>query len=186
VTLRFSRFLLRIFGWKVVGDLPDLPKLVVTGAPHTSNWDFPLALLAARILRVKISWIGKAGLFRFPFGPLMRWLGGIPAQRTGSEGLVTSMAESFAAADRLVLAIAPEGTRRPVPYWKSGFYRIAYAAGVPVVPVAIDGVSRKIRVGHAVMPTGRVSEDMDRLRAFFGGVQGIKPDGQGPVRLEEE
>ena len=183
---RLSRFLLRIFGWKVVGDPPDLPKFVAIGAPHTSNWDFPLALLTARVARLRISWIGKAGIFRFPFGGLMRWLGGIPAQRTGSEGLVEAMAERFAAADRLVLAIAPEGTRKAVPHWRSGFYRIAHGSGVPILPVAIDGVSKEVRFGHLVMPTGSVAEDMDRLRAFFGGVQGIKPAGQGPVRLEEE
>jgi len=166
--------------------MPDLPKLVVIGGPHTSNWDFPLALLTARVVRIRISWIGKASLFRFPFGGLMRRLGGIPAHRTGSEGLVGAMAARFAERDRLVLAIAPEGTRKAVPHWRSGFYHIAYAAGVPVVPVAIDGVAREVRIGHAVMPTGRVKEDMDRLRAFFDGVQGIKPEGQGPIRLEEE
>jgi 1-acyl-sn-glycerol-3-phosphate acyltransferase len=181
-----SRFILSVFGWKVVGDVPDLPKLVIIGAPHTSNWDFPLAMLAARVAGIRISWIGKAGLFRFPIGGFMRWLGGIPAQRSGSEGLVGAMAERFAGADRLILAIAPEGTRRAVPYWKSGFYRIAFAAGVPVVPVALDAVLREVRIGHAVMPTGRMNEDMDHLRTFFEGVQGIKPEGQGPVRLEEE
>ncbi|MDX1449837.1 MAG: lysophospholipid acyltransferase family protein [Acidimicrobiia bacterium] len=183
---RFSRFVLRIFGWRVVGDPPDLPKFVAIGAPHTSNWDFPLALLTARVARLKISWIGKAGIFRFPFGGLMRWLGGIPVHRTGREGLVGTMAERFAEADRLVLAIAPEGTRRAVPYWRSGFYHIAHGAGVPILPVAIDAVGKEVRFGHVVMPTGRVREDMDRLRAFFDGVQGVKPAGQGPVRLEEE
>jgi hypothetical protein len=96
------------------------------------------------------------------------------------------MAERFAEVDRLMLAIAPEGTRRAVPHWRSGFYRIAFAAGVPVVPVALDAVLREVRIGHAVMPTGRVKEDMDRLRAFYEGVQGIKREGQGPVRLKEE
>jgi 1-acyl-sn-glycerol-3-phosphate acyltransferase len=186
MSARPSAGILRLFGWKVVGDFPDLPKLVIIGAPHTSNWDFPLAMLAARVAGIRISWIGKAGLFRFPWGPLMRWLGGIPAQRTGSEGLVGAMAERFAEVDRLMLAIAPEGTRRAVPHWRSGFYRIAFAAGVPVVPVALDAVLREVRIGHAVMPTGRVKEDMDRLRAFYEGVQGIKREGQGPVRLEEE
>lgn len=186
MTRAISRRILSLFGWKVVGDFPDLPKLVIIGAPHTSNWDFPLAMLAAPVAGIRISWIGKAGLFRFPFGGFMRWLGGIPAHRTGREGLVGAMAERFARVDHLKLAIAPEGTRRVVPHWRSGFYRIAFAAGVPVVPVALDGVVREVRIGHAVMPTGRVKEDMDRLRAFYDGVQGIKPEGHGPVRLEEE
>jgi hypothetical protein len=135
-----ASFILRLFGWKFVGFVPDPPKLVVIGAPHTSNWDFPLGPLAARVAQTRISWIGKAGLFRFPWGPLMRWLGGIPAQRTGSEGLVEAMAERFAKANSMVVAIAPEGTRRAVSHWRSGFYRIAHAAGVPVVSVALDAV----------------------------------------------
>ena len=183
---RLSRGILRLFGWKVVGEVPDVGKFVVIGAPHTSNWDFPIAMLAARVLRVRISWIGKVGLFRWPFGPLMRWLGGLPAQRTGSEGLVASMAERFAEADRLVLAIAPEGTRKAVPHWKSGFYRIARASGVPILPVAIDGAAKEVRVGGLLTTTGVVSRDMDRFRAFFGGVRGIKIEGEGTVRLEIE
>ena len=181
-----SRFLLRLFGWRVVGRLPDVRKFVVVGAPHTSNWDFPIGLLAARVLGIKISWIGKAGLFRFPWGPLMRWLGGIPAQRTGSEGLVAAMEQRFAAADQLTLVIAPEGTRKAAPFWRSGFYRIAEAAGVLIVPVALDAERKQVRVGAAVTPTGDRRADMDRLREFFAGVEGIKPEGVGPIRLEAE
>jgi 1-acyl-sn-glycerol-3-phosphate acyltransferase len=177
---------MRLFGWKVVGRLPDVPKFVAIGAPHTSNWDFPLALLTARVLKVRIRWIGKAGIFRFPWGLLMRWLGGIPSERTGSEGLVAAMSRAFAESDRMVLAIAPEGTRKAVPYWKSGFYRIAHGVGVPIVPVLIDGAKRELRVGEPLMPTGEVRADMDRLREFYSGAVGVKPGGIGPVVLQDE
>lgn len=186
MTPRLSRWILRLFGWKVVGEVPDISKFVVIGAPHTSNWDFPIGLLAARVLGIRISWIGKAGLFRHPWGPLMQWLGGIPTQRTGSEGLVALMAERFAEADRLVLVIAPEGTRKAAPFWRSGFYRIALGAGVPIVPAAVDAGRKEIRIGGSVSVTGDVRADMDRMRQFFEGSRGIKPKGQGPVRLEAE
>lgn len=181
-----SRFILRLFGWSVAGELPATPKWVVVGAPHTSNWDFPLAMLAARAFRIRISWIGKAGLFRFPFGWFMRWLGGIPAERTGHDGLVSVMAAQFAEVDRLVLAIAPEGTRKAVPHWRSGFYRIARGSGVPIVPAVIDADRKEVRLGDPHLPTGDIRADMDRLRAFYEGARGIKPAGHGPVRLAEE
>ncbi len=183
---RFGKWTLRLVGWRTVGQLPPDPKFVIIGAPHTSNWDFPLALLAAAALGVKISWIGKDALFRWPFGGLMRRLGGIPVRRDSREGVVQRTAEAFAAATSLMLVVAPEGTRGRTPYWRSGFYHIAVAAGVPIVPAYIDRPTKQIGIGAPLFPTGEVRRDMEALRGFYAGKVGIRPDHAGDVRLREE
>lgn len=183
---KFWAFVLRLGRWRTVGEVPPLPKMVIIGAHHTSNWDFPIGMLAARALGVKIRYLGKHTLFRPPFGRLFRWLGGIPVDRTRPGGIIGQIQEAFAAADRLVLVIAPEGTRSPKPYWKSGFYEIARAAGVPIVLASIDGRKRQVRVGPTVVATGDVRADMDRIREFYADVPGIKPERAGRVRLRSE
>jgi len=134
----FWEGILRLGRWKTVGEVPPLPKMVIIGAPHTSNWDFPIGMLAARALGVKIRFLGKHTLFRPPFGWFFRMLGGIPVDRSRPGGIIGQIGEAFASTDRLTMVIAPEGTRSHRPYWKSGFYEIARAAGVPVVLARID------------------------------------------------
>lgn len=182
----FWQRVLRLGRWRTVGEVPPLPKLVIIGAQHTSNWDFPVGMLAARALGVKIRFLGKHTLFRRPFGWFFRMLGGIPVDRSRPGGIIAQMVEAFASADRLVLALAPEGTRSQRPYWKSGFYEIAHAAQVPILLVALDGDRREIRVGPTMEATGDVSADMDRIRAFYASVRGIKPERAGRVRLKAE
>ena len=126
----FSVVYLKLAGWKVLGALPDeARKSVFIAAPHTSNWDLPYTLMVAFSLRLNICWMGKASLFRFPFGNLMKWLGGIPVDRSKSTNLVAASAQAISAAvGALQLIVPPEGTRSKTRYWKTGFYHIATAA----------------------------------------------------------
>jgi 1-acyl-sn-glycerol-3-phosphate acyltransferase len=178
--------MLALRGWSVVGRPPDIPKMVIIGAPHTSNWDFPIAILAARSLGIRIRFLAKHTLFRWPFGWFFRMLGGIPVDRSRSMGVIAQTVAAFEEADALILAIAPAGTREPRPYWRSGFYEIARSADVPVVLVAVDAEAKEVRVGPAIELTGDVSADMDEIRNFYRGVRGVKPDNAGRVRLRKE
>ncbi|RMG99284.1 MAG: acyltransferase [Chloroflexi bacterium] len=163
-------------GWRVVGTPPDLPKFVAIGAPHTSNWDFIIAMATLLALRLRLSWMGKHTLFKGPFGWLFYWLGGVPIDRRAKHGVVEQMADEFARREQFLLGIAPEGTRRKVDRWKTGFYRIAERAGVPIVPVALDYSSKSIIIGEAFYPTGDLEEDLARLQAFYANVTAKFPE----------
>ena len=162
----FGRAGLRLCGWRIDGGMPALPKFVVVVAPHTSNWDFVLGVLAMFALDLDGHWIGKHTLFRGPLGALMRALGGEPVDRSQPGDVVEQVAARLRAADRYVLGLSPEGTRRARP-WKTGFHRIACAAGVPVVPAWIDYDRRVIGVGAPVPMTGALDEDLARLGALY-------------------
>lgn len=157
---------LRLCGWRLEGALPPIPKFVIVVAPHTSNWDFPLGVLAKFALDLRAHWIGKHTLFRGPLGALMRALGGEPVDRAAPVGVVEQMAARIRAADEYVLALSPEGTRGARP-WKTGFHRIALAADVPVVPAWIDYSRRIIGLGPCVALTGDQAADLARLAAHF-------------------
>lgn len=182
----FWKALLRLGRWRTIGEIPDIPKMVVIGAPHTSNWDFPLGMVAARALGLKIRYLGKHTIFRPPFGWFFRMLGGIPVNRTASHGVIGQIVAAFEERETMHLVIAPEGTRSHQPYWKSGFYEIARGAGVPIVLAGVDGAKREVRIGPAILPTGDVRADMDLIRAFYDEFGGIKPDRRGEVRLRTE
>jgi 1-acyl-sn-glycerol-3-phosphate acyltransferase len=158
---------LRLAGWRVEGNVPDLARCVVAVAPHSSNWDFVHAVAALFALGLRVSFIGKHTLFRGSLGGFMRWLGGMPVDRSRPNGLVEDMVEAFARAGPLWLAIAPEGTRTRVDGFKSGFYRIALAAGVPILPVALNYRSRSILFLPAVIPTTEVERGVDEMQALF-------------------
>ena len=166
-----GRTILRLAGWRIDGALPDQPKLVVLAAPHSSNWDFVLGIALVFALRLDLRFIGKAELFRGPLGPLMRWLGGLAVDRRRPEGFVAQTVAMFAERDHLVLAVAPEGTRRPVQKWKSGFYRIALGAGVPIVPGFFDNGRKAIGFGPALVPSGNAEADIEKLRAFYAPIR---------------
>lgn len=173
-------------GWTFSGEIPPLPKMVVVGAPHTSNWDFLLFLAALHAYRVRVRFLGKHTLFRWPLGYVFRGVGGIPVDRSRPGGIVGQVMDAFAASDRMILVIAPEGTRSTAPRWKTGFLEIAERAEVPVVPAGIDAGTKTITIG----PTLEVGPDrsrlMDRLRSFYQGMTGVRPHHQGPVRLVGE
>jgi 1-acyl-sn-glycerol-3-phosphate acyltransferase len=180
---RLSRALLGLFGWRVVLVPPPVPKAVVIVYPHTSNWDFPIGVLARAAVAIPIGFIGKDSLFRPPFGGLFRWLGGIPVNRRESTGYVAFLAERFARADSLYLAIAPEGTRSKVDHWKSGFYRVALAAGVPLGLAFIDYARREAGVEVWLTLSGNEEEDLARIRACYAGKRGRKPENEGDIRF---
>ena len=170
----FSVVFLKLTGWQVQGELPTVArKSVFIAAPHTSNWDLPYTLMVAFVLRLNIHWMGKASIFRFPFGALMRWLGGISVDRSQSNNLVAASAQAIAQAQgALQLIVPPEGTRAKTRYWKSGFYHIATAAKVPIVMAYMD-YSRKISgLGPLLYPTGNLEADMVTIKAFYAPFKG--------------
>jgi 1-acyl-sn-glycerol-3-phosphate acyltransferase len=167
---------LRLTRWRVDGSPPDLDRYVAIAAPHTSNWDLPYLLLHAWYHGIAISWLAKASLFRGPLGVLLRRLGGIPVRRGERGGTVETLVREFAARDRLVVVIPPEGTRSAADHWKTGFYEVARAAQVPVVCIYLDYERRTGGFGPTVTVTGDVEADLAPMRDFFGGVRGKYPD----------
>lgn len=180
-----ARVVLRLGGWKPLDAPPSIPKYVVI-AQHTSNWDFVWMLAFASHFGMELSWVGKDALFRAPFGGILRALGGIPVDRSSHQDLVAQMAEQFRLRERLILVIAPEGTRHYVDYWKSGFHAIARAANVPIVPSRLDYERRVGGFGLVVPPTDDVGADMDRLREFYRDQRNKHPALTGRVRLKSE
>jgi 1-acyl-sn-glycerol-3-phosphate acyltransferase len=178
--------LLALRGWEFTGELPDVPKLIVIGAPHTTNWDFIVYLGFLHHFGVKASFIGKHTLFRWPFGYFFRWLGGIPVDRSRAAGLVQQVVEAIANSERMILVMAPEGTRKPAPYWKSGFLKIAAKAEIPIVLGYVDFPNRRAGLGPMVRYDGDATRLMDQARQFYADKQGLHPEGKGPVRVGEE
>jgi len=169
-----SRLTLRLLGWKVLGALPPgTPKCVLIAAPHTSNWDLPYTLMVSFCLRLNIYWMGKASIFRFPFGGVMRWLGGIPVDRSKSTNLVTASAAALVAAEgELQLVVPPEGTRGRTRHWKTGFYFIALEARVPIVMAYMDYERKISGLGPVFIPTGNVEADMAEIKRFYAPFKG--------------
>jgi 1-acyl-sn-glycerol-3-phosphate acyltransferase len=164
---RLGRTALSVARWRIVGDVPDLPKFVAIVAPHTSNWDFPLGVLVMFALDLKIHWFGKDTLFRSPLGPLFRRLGGRPVNRERPEGVVDEMAAIVRAEPRFILALAPEGTRKRVARWRTGFYHIAERAQMPIVPVSFDWSRREVTIRPLMHPTGDLAGDLALLQAMY-------------------
>lgn len=167
LTRAAGRGVLALLGWRVTGAFPNEPRMVMIGAPHTSNWDFVVALAAAFSIRLGFSWVGKHVLFRRPFGWFFRWLGGIPVDRRSPHGFVQQMVREFEGRPQFLLGLAPEGTRKAVERFKTGFYHIAVGANVPVVLVTIDNARKAVHVGPTVTPTGDLAVDMDRILTLY-------------------
>ena len=166
---------LKLTGWKLIGDWPDDPRVVLVAAPHTSNWDGLNMLAAAGAYRVKLRWMGKASLVRPPFGGLMRWLGCVPVDRANARDVVAQMADAFASHDRLILAVAPEGTRATTSIWKSGFHRIAVAANVPLLITILNYGNKTITVAGLFHPSNDYVNDLPKIQEYYAGATGKKP-----------
>lgn len=166
------RGLLRIGGWRLVGEFPDVPKLVVIGAPHSSYWDGVWGLLMKVALGVDVNIMIKREVLHSPLGLILRPIGLIAIDRGAATDVVSQMAARFARKPQMWLGITPEGTRRPVAQWKSGFLRIATVAGVPILPVFFDYPGKTFILGRPVHPTGDLIADMAAIRALFRGYRG--------------
>ena len=166
---------MRLAGWRVQGKLPDIPKFVLVGAPHTSNWDFVLFLGVIFTLRANVRFMGKAEIFRSPIGAFFRYCGGVPVDRKKSTGLVDQMVQICNTSERFILTIAPEGTRHHVTEWKRGFYHIAKGARIPIVIAVVDGRHKTVRIGQVFHPTEDMEADMKTIQGFFAGIVGINP-----------
>ncbi len=158
---------LKLAGWKVEGRPPEEKKYVLIAVPHTTNWDFPITLALAFLFNMKIYWLGKASLFKWGLGPIMRWLGGIPVERSSSNNLVQKMIDAYNAAEEMVVTVSAEGTRAKVNRWKTGFYYIAQGAKVPIARGFLD-YKRKIGgFGPTFYPTGDFQLDMANIKEFY-------------------
>jgi 1-acyl-sn-glycerol-3-phosphate acyltransferase len=176
LTLRIARPVARAWLWatgfKLEGEMPDLAKAVIIAVPHTTNWDLPHTLAAG--LGTPVNWMGKSSIFRWPFGGVMRCLGGIAVDRSQTSNAVDRMIETFAARDRLRLVIAPAGTRNAVTKWKSGFYHIAHGARVPIVLAFIDYKRKAVGVAGVFEPTGDYDADLPKIEAIYAR-NSVKP-----------
>ena len=172
--LRFLAILiLRLIGWTSIGSKVSVPKYVLIGAPHTSNWDFPLMLLVILELRLQLFWMGKHTLFPFPFSGIMKWLGGIPINRTKSHNVVSDIVGQFKSNDNFVVLVPPEGTRRKVSEWKTGFYHIANNAGVPILMGYVNAEKKEAGFANFFYPTGNLKSDMKEIRSFYAQKKGL-------------
>ena len=162
-----SRIGLKLTGWKVYGQAPDIQKYVMIAFPHTSNWDFPVTMAMFFRLGIKARWMGKASLFKGPMGPVMKWLGGIPVDRSKNTGLVQQLVSEFNRRKELIITIPPEGTRKKVQQWKSGFYHVAHQANVPIALGYLDFKAKKGGVTKVFYPTGNYEEDLARIQDFY-------------------
>jgi len=167
-----SLFLLKVLGWKRTGALPHDKKYVMIAAPHTSNWDFFYGLIMNLSFKNSLYWMGKKEIFRFPFGGVMRWFGGIPVDRSRSNNLVTAVIERFGSSESLVVTIPPEGTRSMVDSWKTGFYHIARGAEVPVLLAFVDYKKKVTGYGPMFRLTDNMENDMVAIKTFYAGIRG--------------
>jgi 1-acyl-sn-glycerol-3-phosphate acyltransferase len=168
--------LLRLMGWKAVGEIPNgLRKYILIAAPHTSNWDFALFVLIVFALRIQTRVLIKHSLFIGPLGWFLRYCGAIPVDRRASGDRVEQLANLFKENDDFVLLITPEATRSPNPNWKSGFYRMAEGAHVPIVVAYVDTASKVAGIDHVFYPTGDLDSDLAKIKAFYDKQKGLKP-----------
>ncbi len=178
-----SLFLLKLSGWKTAGYPPNVPKYVIIVAPHTSNWDLFYGALIALSFNLDARFMAKHQLFRKPFGPLVKWLGGVAIDRSASHHTVDQVIQKFNENEKFVLAIAPEGTRRKVKYWKSGFYHIAEGAYVPILLCFLDYASKTGGAGPLIMPSGDLDHDMKIIQDFYRTVSGKYTDKTSPLAI---
>ena len=170
---QLARFIyFQLMGWTMNGVFPEVKKCVVIVVPHTSWLDFPLGLLARRVINKKFHYVGKKSLFRAPYGWYFRWLGGAPVDRSKSSDMVSAIAKVFDEHEEFRFALAPEGTRKKVANWKTGFYYIAHKAGIPIVMVAFDYGKKEIKISQPITTSGNYDQDWPVFREFFRGVKG--------------
>ena len=175
-----------VSGWEVVGEVPEFDKAIYIAAPHTSNWDGFWLIVAKTVLGLETHILAKHTLFWWPLSVILDWFDAIPIDRSGGAGLVQQLIDMFANSERLNLALAPEGTRKWTQYWKSGFYRIALQADVPIVLGFIDYGAKKMGIGRVFRPSGDQDEDLKFLRNFYSAFTPRHPRNSGPIAFPLE
>jgi 1-acyl-sn-glycerol-3-phosphate acyltransferase len=178
-----AKMILYAGGWECVGGIPDVRKAVLIAAPHTSNWDGFWLLVYKVSVGLDLHFLAKDALFWWPLGNLLRALGALPLDRDAGTQVVRQLGEAFANNEQFYLALAPEGTRKWKPYWKTGFYRIARAANVPVFLGFIDYRTKRLGLGGSITLTGDTENDLDKIRAFYEPLSGRRPELASPVKF---
>ena len=173
----FCSFMLRLIGWKITGEYPyHIKKFIIVVIPHTSNWDFPLGLLIRGSIRQNITFFAKDSLFKFPFGGLFRWLGGVPVDRSKSTNFVDAVVDIYNNTEKMATVISPEGTRSKVETLKSGFYYIAKGAKIPIILCKFDYENREVYFEKPFYPTEDKGADFQHFKDFFKDVKGKNPE----------
>lgn len=181
---RLALAFMRTLGWKFRGQKPAAKKFVLLGAPHTSNWDFFITLALIGHFDLPLRYMVKDQVFKGPWAGLLKSLGAIPIDRSKRVNVVDSTIEALQKNDNIVIGILPEGTRKRTEYWKSGFYHIAFGAGVPVVLAKVDGPTKTLTLGPSILLTGDIEADMAKIADYYKDAVAIFPDCFGPVRIK--
>jgi 1-acyl-sn-glycerol-3-phosphate acyltransferase len=176
--MRFiAKLYFAIIGWKTYNGIPaHVRKYVMIGAPHTSNWDFPITMAALLLMRVKVNYLAKKELFKFPLGIIMHYFGGIPVDRSKNTRMVDSMTNEFKLHESLILLVPPEGTRGYVKEWKSGFYYVALGAGVPIGLGYLDYAKKEAGIAKLFYPSGDFTKDLEDIKSFYRGIAAKHPE----------
>lgn len=181
---RLAHLILRIGGWSIIGETPNVPKAVVIAAPHTSNWDGVWALTYKVAVKLDVKFFAKESLFWFPLSTLLRGLGGIPLDRSQAGSAVRQAVSMFEEKDRFYFGLAPEGTRSLKKGWKTGFHRIASAARVPVYFGVIDYVEKHIGITGRMETSDDIEADLEKCAEFYAETTGRHPDKASPIRSQ--
>lgn len=171
-----SKILLKLFGWNISGQIPDEEKLIAIAAPHTSNWDFVIAMLAILSLDIKVKWLGKESIFKNGTTWFFKWLGGIPVNREKPASLIEDIAKIVEQDSSIIVAITPEGSRRKVNKWKSGFLRIAEITKGKILLISLDFPTKDIHIGEIFIPSGNKEIDIEFVKKYYSSFQGIHPE----------
>ncbi len=182
---RLSYWILTKLGWTLQVDMPDIKKFVAIAAPHTSNWDFPLGILAAKAVRIKVCWMGKHSMFRWPYGWFFRAIGGTSIHRDQGQNYMQQMTDLFDRSEELVLALAPEGTRSKMDHWKTGFHYIARAANVPVLMAYLDYGKKQVGIGGMFYPPEDIDATFAQIRKFYKNRCGKNPENESLIQVRK-
>ncbi len=172
---KIGRFGINVSGWTIKGNIPDEERIVLIAAPHTSNWDFILAMLAILGLNLKVRWLGKHSIFKPGFKKFFEWLGGIPVYRDSPSSLIENVTNIIKKEKSIIIAMTPEGTRKKVKKWKTGFLRIAKKTHSKILLISIDAPTKSIEIGNIFNPTGNNEEDLAYIQKYYSAFKGIKP-----------
>ncbi|CAG36924.1 lysophospholipid acyltransferase family protein [Desulfotalea psychrophila] len=180
---KISHYILRLNGWKIIHTPMPKNKYLIIGAPHTSNWDFPLALLCLSALHLRFWWAAKHSLFHFPLGWFFRKMGGIAVNRRVRNDFLRTIKKEYNKREEFILAIAPEGTRSFTNHWKCGFYQIAIEAEVDIALAFLDYSTKTMGIGKIIQPSGNIEEDFEKIAAFYHDIKGKYPEKQSTIAI---